>query len=82
LNVHSDFSFSLVLQAHGGGSALHKFSGQQTSLLELSFFNTLTRLEERGKEPPKISKVLEKLFPSKIKIQPPQVRKWNLEIIG
>ncbi|GAQ79721.1 AAA-type ATPase [Klebsormidium nitens] len=69
---------------HVGGSTLHKFGGQQTSLLELSFINTLSRLEERGKEQPKIAKVLEKLFPSKIKIQPPQkdseLHEWKKQI--
>uniref|UniRef100_A0A2N9E8F9 AAA+ ATPase domain-containing protein n=1 Tax=Fagus sylvatica TaxID=28930 RepID=A0A2N9E8F9_FAGSY len=59
------------LGAHPGGLLFTKFGSNQTALLDLAFPDSL-RLHERGKEVPKATKHLTKLFPNKVTIHMPQ----------
>ncbi|KAH7415516.1 hypothetical protein KP509_14G049600 [Ceratopteris richardii] len=59
-------------KSHPGGLVFTKFGSNQTTLLDLAFPDNFGRLHERNKELPKASKVLGKLFPNKVSIQPPQ----------
>ncbi|GMY15098.1 protein msp1 [Fagus crenata] len=58
-------------KAHPGGLLFTKFGSNQTALLDLAFPDSL-RLHERGKEVPKATKHLTKLFPNKVTIHMPQ----------
>ncbi|BBN06651.1 ATPase family AAA domain-containing protein 1 [Marchantia polymorpha subsp. ruderalis] len=59
-------------KSHPSGLVLPKFGSNHTALLDLSFLDNFPRIDERSKETPKASKMLTKLFPSKVNIQPPQ----------
>ncbi|KAL2633180.1 hypothetical protein R1flu_004659 [Riccia fluitans] len=59
-------------KSHPSGLVLPKFGNNHTALLDLSFLDNFPRIDERSKETPKASKMLSKLFPSKVNIQPPQ----------
>ncbi|KAA3459493.1 ATPase family AAA domain-containing protein 1 [Gossypium australe] len=61
-------------KSHPGGLLFTKFGGSQTALLDLAFPDSFGRLHERGKEVPKATKILTKLFPNKVSIHMPQVR--------
>ncbi|KAF2311468.1 hypothetical protein GH714_024074 [Hevea brasiliensis] len=58
---------------HPGGLLFTKFGSNQTALLDLAFPDSFGRLHDRGKEVPKATKVLTKLFPNKVVIHMPQV---------
>ncbi|XP_021680990.2 uncharacterized protein LOC110665265 isoform X2 [Hevea brasiliensis] len=57
---------------HPGGLLFTKFGSNQTALLDLAFPDSFGRLHDRGKEVPKATKVLTKLFPNKVVIHMPQ----------
>ncbi|XP_022770360.1 uncharacterized protein LOC111313824 isoform X3 [Durio zibethinus] len=57
---------------HPGGLLFTKFGGSQTALLDLAFPDSLGKLHDRGKEVPKATKLLTKLFPNKVTIHMPQ----------
>ncbi|PSS07681.1 Spastin like [Actinidia chinensis var. chinensis] len=59
-------------KSHPGGLLFTKFGGNQTALLDLAFPDSFGRLHERGKEIPKATKLLTKLFPNKVTIHMPQ----------
>ncbi|KAL3694568.1 hypothetical protein R1sor_008219 [Riccia sorocarpa] len=59
-------------KSHPSGLVLPKFGSNHTALLDLSFLDNFPRIDERNKETPKASKMLSKLFPSKVNIQAPQ----------
>ncbi|XP_015579764.1 uncharacterized protein LOC8266316 isoform X2 [Ricinus communis] len=59
-------------KSHPGGLLFTKFGSNQTALLDLAFPDSFGRLHERGKEVPKATKVLTKLFPNKVVIHMPQ----------
>jgi SpoVK/Ycf46/Vps4 family AAA+-type ATPase len=59
-------------KGHGGGLLLSKGANHHTALLDLSFFDHISRIEERAKESSKTTKVLNKLLPNKIAITPPK----------
>ncbi|XVF54672.1 hypothetical protein PTKIN_Ptkin05aG0199800 [Pterospermum kingtungense] len=59
-------------KSHPGGLLFTKFGGSQTALLDLAFPDSFSRLHERGKEVPKATKFLTKLFPNKVTIHMPQ----------
>ncbi|KAK8586470.1 hypothetical protein V6N13_010062 [Hibiscus sabdariffa] len=59
-------------KSHPGGLLFTKFGGSQTALLDLAFPDSFGRLHERGKEVPKATKILTKLFPNKVTIHMPQ----------
>ncbi|XP_065873285.1 uncharacterized protein [Euphorbia lathyris] len=59
-------------KSHPGGLLFTKFGSNQTALLDLAFPDSFGRLHERGKEVPKATKVLAKLFPNKVVIHLPQ----------
>ncbi|MBA0754343.1 hypothetical protein Gogos_022413, partial [Gossypium gossypioides] len=61
-------------KSHPGGLLFTKFGGSQTALLDLAFPDSFGRLHDRGKEVPKATKILTKLFPNKVTIHMPQVR--------
>ncbi|KAB1217354.1 Protein MSP1 [Morella rubra] len=54
------------------GGLLTKFGSNQTALLDLAFPDSFGRLHDRGKEVPKSTKLLTKLFPNKVTIHMPQ----------
>ncbi|OAY47941.1 uncharacterized protein LOC110616864 isoform X3 [Manihot esculenta] len=59
-------------KSHPGGLLFTKFGSNQTALLDLAFPDSFGRLHDRGKEVPKATKVLTKLFPNKVVIHMPQ----------
>ncbi|CAL5327418.1 unnamed protein product [Camellia sinensis] len=59
-------------KSHPGGLLFTKFGSNQTALLDLAFPDSFGRLHERGKEVPKATKLLTKLFPNKVTIHMPQ----------
>ncbi|XP_052180628.1 uncharacterized protein LOC127793889 [Diospyros lotus] len=59
-------------KSHPGGLLFTKFGSNQTALLDLAFPDSFGRLHERGKEVPKATKLLTKLFPNKVAIHMPQ----------
>ncbi|XP_017973282.1 PREDICTED: uncharacterized protein LOC18605086 isoform X4 [Theobroma cacao] len=59
-------------KSHPGGLLFTKFGGSQTALLDLAFPDSFGRLHDRGKEVPKATKLLTKLFPNKVTIHMPQ----------
>ncbi|XVF08717.1 hypothetical protein REPUB_Repub07fG0027500 [Reevesia pubescens] len=59
-------------KSHPGGLLFTKFGGSQTALLDLAFPDSFGRLHDRGKEVPKATKFLTKLFPNKVTIHLPQ----------
>ncbi|XWS47818.1 hypothetical protein CRYUN_Cryun13aG0017900 [Craigia yunnanensis] len=59
-------------KSHPGGLLFTKFGGSQTALLDLAFPDSFGRLHDRGKEVPKATKILTKLFPNKLTIHMPQ----------
>ncbi|KAF5806997.1 putative adenosinetriphosphatase [Helianthus annuus] len=58
-------------KAHPGGLLFTKFGSNQTALLDFNLPD-IGRLHERGKEVPKSTKLLTKLFPNKVAIHMPQ----------
>ncbi|CAI0548155.1 unnamed protein product [Linum tenue] len=58
--------------SHPGGLLFTKFGSNQTALLDLAFPDSFGRLHDRGKEVPKATKLLTKLFPNKVAIHMPQ----------
>ncbi|XP_062115969.1 uncharacterized protein LOC133830079 isoform X2 [Humulus lupulus] len=59
-------------KSHPGGLLFTKFGSNQTALLDLAFPDSFGRLHDRGKEVPKATKHLTKLFPNKVTIHLPQ----------
>ncbi|KAI3673600.1 hypothetical protein L6452_39723 [Arctium lappa] len=59
-------------KSHPGGLLFTKFGSNQTALLDLAFPDSFGRLHERGKEVPKATKLLTRLFPNKVTIHMPQ----------
>ncbi|KAL3512583.1 hypothetical protein ACH5RR_025300 [Cinchona calisaya] len=59
-------------KSHPGGLLFTKFGSNQTALLDLAFPDSFGRLHDRGKDIPKATKLLTKLFPNKVTIQMPQ----------
>ncbi|CAK9170296.1 unnamed protein product [Ilex paraguariensis] len=59
-------------KSHPGGLLFTKFGSNQTALLDLAFPDSFGRLHDRGKEVPKATKLLTKLFPNKVTILMPQ----------
>ncbi|XAR50320.1 Adenosinetriphosphatase [Bertholletia excelsa] len=59
-------------KSHPGGLLFTKFGSNQTALLDLAFPDSFGRLPDRGKEVPKATKLLTKLFPNKVTIHMPQ----------
>ncbi|KAH7865974.1 hypothetical protein Vadar_013788 [Vaccinium darrowii] len=59
-------------KSHPGGLLFTKFGSNQTALLDLAFPDSFGRLHERGKEIPKATKLLTKIFPNKVMIHMPQ----------
>lgn len=59
-------------KSHPGGLLFTKFGSNQTALLDLAFPDSFGRLHDRGKEVPKVTKLLTKLFPNKVTIHMPQ----------
>jgi SpoVK/Ycf46/Vps4 family AAA+-type ATPase len=59
-------------KSHPGGLLFTKFGTNQTALLDLAFPDSFGRLHDRGKEIPKATKLLIKLFPNKVTIHMPQ----------
>uniref|UniRef100_A0A1J3CG56 Protein MSP1 n=1 Tax=Noccaea caerulescens TaxID=107243 RepID=A0A1J3CG56_NOCCA len=70
-------------KSHPRGLIFTKFGGSQTALLDLPF-RGIGRLREPGKEVPKATKLLMKLFGNKVTIQIPQdedlLRLWNHQL--
>ncbi|XP_021597570.1 uncharacterized protein LOC110603890 isoform X2 [Manihot esculenta] len=61
-----------LFESHPGGLLFTKFGSNQTALLDLAFPDSFGRLYDRGKEVPKATKVLTKLYPNKAVIHMPQ----------
>ncbi|KAL8140122.1 hypothetical protein V2J09_006143 [Rumex salicifolius] len=59
-------------KSHPGGLLFTKFGSNQTALLDLAFPDSFGRLHERGKDVPRATKFLTKLFPNKVSIYMPQ----------
>ncbi|KAL5750743.1 hypothetical protein ACOSP7_025346 [Xanthoceras sorbifolium] len=59
-------------KSHPGGLLFTKFGSNQTALLDLAFPDSFGRLHDRGKEIPKATKLMTKLFPNKVTIHMPQ----------
>ncbi|XP_034672350.1 uncharacterized protein LOC117903945 isoform X2 [Vitis riparia] len=59
-------------KSHPGGLLFTKFGSNQTALLDLAFPDSFGRLHDRGKDVPKTTKLLTKLFPNKVTIHMPQ----------
>eukprot|EP00268_Persea_americana_P067934 TRINITY_DN93_c0_g1_i8.p1 TRINITY_DN93_c0_g1~~TRINITY_DN93_c0_g1_i8.p1 ORF type:complete len:1266 (-),score=328.74 TRINITY_DN93_c0_g1_i8:375-4172(-) len=57
---------------HPGSLLFTKFGCNQTALLDFAFPDSFGRLHERGKEVPKTTKILSKLFPNKVIVHMPQ----------
>ncbi|KAJ7956060.1 AAA-type ATPase family protein [Quillaja saponaria] len=68
-HTHTD---SRKEKSHPGGLLFTKFGSNQTALLDLAFPDSFGRLHDRGKEVPKATKLLSKLFPNKVTIHMPQ----------
>ncbi|KAA8540688.1 hypothetical protein F0562_024393 [Nyssa sinensis] len=68
-HTHTD---SRKEKLHPGGLLFTKFGSNQTALLDLAFPDSFGRLHDRGKEVPKATKILTKLFPNKVTIHMPQ----------
>ncbi|KAK4767252.1 hypothetical protein SAY86_015002 [Trapa natans] len=68
-HTHTD---SRKEKSHPGGLLFTKFGSNQTALLDLAFPDSFGRLHDRGKEVPKATKLLTKLFPNKVTIHMPQ----------
>ncbi|KAK1435735.1 hypothetical protein QVD17_01503 [Tagetes erecta] len=58
-------------KSHPGGLLFTKFGSNQTALLDFNLPD-IGRLHERGKEVPKATKLLTRLFPNKVAIHVPQ----------
>ncbi|KAI3677286.1 hypothetical protein L1987_86910 [Smallanthus sonchifolius] len=58
-------------KSHPGGLLFTKFGSNQTALLDFNLPD-IGRLHERGKEVPKATKLLTRLFPNKVTIHMPQ----------
>ncbi|XP_031497186.1 uncharacterized protein LOC116262189 isoform X1 [Nymphaea colorata] len=58
-------------KSHPGGLLFTKLGSNQTALFDFAFPDNFGRLPERGKELPKATKLLLKLFPNKVTIQSP-----------
>jgi hypothetical protein len=48
-----------------------KGSGTHTALLDFTFFDHIAKIEEKAKETSKMTRLLTKLFPNRITINPP-----------
>ncbi|KAL2457261.1 AAA-type ATPase family protein [Forsythia ovata] len=59
-------------KSHPGSLLFTKFSSNHTALLDLAFPDSLGRLHDKGKDVPKATKLLSKLFLNKVTIHPPQ----------
>ncbi|KAK2648239.1 hypothetical protein Ddye_015728 [Dipteronia dyeriana] len=59
-------------KSHPGGLLFTKFGSNQTALLDLAFPDSFGRLHDRGKEVPRATKLMTKLFPNKVAIHMPQ----------
>uniref|UniRef100_A0A7N0UTJ5 AAA+ ATPase domain-containing protein n=1 Tax=Kalanchoe fedtschenkoi TaxID=63787 RepID=A0A7N0UTJ5_KALFE len=59
-------------KTHPGGLLFTKLGSNQTALLDLAFPDSFGKLHDRGKEVPKATKLLTKLFPNKVAIHVPQ----------
>ncbi|OIW12711.1 hypothetical protein TanjilG_24644 [Lupinus angustifolius] len=59
-------------KTHPGGLLFTKFGSNQTALLDLAFPDNFSRLHDRSKETPKVTKQLNRLFPNRVTIQLPQ----------
>ncbi|GLT75264.1 hypothetical protein SLA2020_470000 [Shorea laevis] len=59
-------------KSHPGGLLFTKFGSSQTALLDFAFPDSFGRLHERGKEVPKATRIMTKLFPNKVTIHMPQ----------
>ncbi|XP_063944063.1 uncharacterized protein LOC108209325 isoform X3 [Daucus carota subsp. sativus] len=59
-------------KSNPGGLLFTKFGSNQSALLDLAFPDSFGRLNDRGKEVPKATKLLTKLFPNKVSIHMPQ----------
>ncbi|KAL8111615.1 hypothetical protein AgCh_019367 [Apium graveolens] len=61
-------------KSNPGGLLFTKFGSNQSALLDLAFpvMDSFGRLNDRGKEIPKATKLLTKLFPNKVTIHMPQ----------
>ncbi|VFQ61685.1 unnamed protein product [Cuscuta campestris] len=68
-HVHTD---TRKEKSHAGGLLFTKLGGNQTALLDLAFPDSLGRLNDRGKEVTKTTKLFTKLFPNKVSIYMPQ----------
>ncbi|GBG64633.1 hypothetical protein CBR_g45688 [Chara braunii] len=72
-------------KSHPGGLLFPpKFGSSHTTLLDLSFLDSFSRLDDRAKDVSKASKMLSKLFPSKVVVQPPQdealLAEWKRQV--
>ncbi|XP_074317189.1 uncharacterized protein LOC141653353 isoform X1 [Silene latifolia] len=59
-------------KSHSGGLLFTKFGGHQTALLDLSFPDSFGRLHDKGKDVPRPTKLVTKLFPNKVTVHMPQ----------
>ncbi|CAA3027719.1 AAA domain-containing FHA domain-containing [Olea europaea subsp. europaea] len=59
-------------KSHPSSLLFTKFSSNHTALLDLAFPDSLGRLHDKGKDVPKATKLLSKLFLNKVTIHPPQ----------
>lgn len=59
-------------KSHPGGLLFTKFGSTQTALLDLAFPESFGRLHDKGKDVPRATKLLTKLFPNKVMIHMPQ----------
>ncbi|CAI9113083.1 OLC1v1013619C1 [Oldenlandia corymbosa var. corymbosa] len=59
-------------KSHAGGFLFTKFGGTQTAFFDLALQDSIGRLHDRGKDIPKATKLLTKLFPNKVIIHVPQ----------
>lgn len=59
-------------KSHPGGLLFTKFGSTQTALLDLAFPDSFGRLHDKGKDVPRTTKLLTKLFPNKVMIHMPQ----------
>ncbi|KAL6499481.1 hypothetical protein OROGR_027391 [Orobanche gracilis] len=64
-DIHKD-------KPHPGGLLFTKFGSNHSTLLDLAFPDTFSKLHDKGKENPKTMKQLTRLFPNKVTIQIPQ----------
>ncbi|KAK9668891.1 hypothetical protein RND81_13G094400 [Saponaria officinalis] len=59
-------------KSHPGGLLFTKFGSNQTALLDLAFPDSFGRLHDKGRDVPRGTKLLAKLFPNKVTIHMPQ----------